>query len=114
MATLEHLSIEELEQRSVALKEQQFAIRAERRDILAERTRKVFIKRIRDELTSSPTAKAAVAAGVLAIPDDLTTEQAADILKMVRETKRPGDVRVEPEAGSLRALTGTPDAGGDA
>lgn len=114
MAELAELSIDELEQLSVSLKAEQFAIRTRRREILAERTRKVFIKRCRDELTSSPVAKAAVAAGVLAIPDDLTTEQAAEILSMVRQTKRPGDVRVEPEAGSLTAQPGTPDAGGDA
>ena len=102
------MTVDELEQRSIELKQQQFAIRAERREILAERTRKIFIKRIRDELTHSPVAKAAVAAGVLAVPDDLTTEQAAEILSMVRQSKRPGDVRVEPDAGELNVKPGTP------
>lgn len=108
------MSIEELDARSVALKEEQLAIRAQRVAIREERDRKVLIRRIRNELGSSQVAKAAVAAGVLQVPDDLTLEQAAEILAMVRQTKRPGDVTVSPEPAELRAVPGAPEAGGAA
>lgn len=106
-----------LEQQSVALKQKQLAIREERRALLAERTRLVFVKRIRDELGGSRLMKAAVESGVVSIPgpDDLTMEQAADLLHQVRSTKRPGDVRVEPTPGQLGTVPGSPAVeGGDA
>ena len=107
------MSIDELESLSGELKTEQFAIRQRRRDILQERTRKVFIQRIRNEIARSPLAKAAMDAGLFVIDDDLPFERAAAVLHhgdpLERERdERPRGIRdpegehLQPRAGCLR------------
>lgn len=116
----EPLTVEEriaaIDAESVAKKQEQLRLRDERRAALQERNRLIFTKRVRDELSASPTMKAAVASGIVSIPgpDDLTLQQAADMLAEVRKTKRPGDVVVAPEPGELGTAPGTPSVDGGA
>jgi len=113
---LEAMSIDELDALSVELKAEQFAIKARRRELLQERTRKVFVQRIRNEIGRSPLAKAAMDAGLFVIADDLPFERAAEILALVRQSRTPndGDVTVTPDTAVLRAIPGGLDDGGAA
>ncbi len=109
--------IDAIDAESVAKKQEQLRLRDERRALLAERHRLIFTKRIRDELGGSANMKAAVAAGIVTLPgpDDLTLQEAADMLAEARKTKRPGDVVVTPAPGELGTAPGTPSVdGGDA
>lgn len=116
----EPLTVEEridaIDAESVAKKQEQLRLREERRALLAERNRLIFTKRVRDEMAHSPAARALMEKrGLLPGPDDLTMQEAADMLAEARKTKRPGDVVVTPEPGELGTAPGTPAVeGGDA
>lgn len=116
----QNLTVEEriaaVDKQSVAKKKQQLALRDERRALLAERNRLIFTKRVRDETAHSPATLAWMEKrGLLPGPDDLTLQEAADMLAEARKTKRPGDVVVTPAPGELGTAPGTPSVeGGDA